>query len=72
MIVKVDVQPLAAGRAGTIRGDGYQLCPDPAPADPGSHESVEQEGVDTPVPGKLLVSRPGRALWCDAPGASVV
>jgi hypothetical protein len=50
MIFEVDVQPLAACRAGTIRGDGYELCPDPAPADPGSHQSVEQEGVDTPRP----------------------
>ena len=53
MIFKVDVQPLAACRAGTIRGDSYELCPDPAPADPGSHEGVEQEGVDAPVPGNV-------------------
>jgi hypothetical protein len=53
MIFKVDVQPLAACRVGTIRGGSYELCPDPAPADPGSHESVEQEGVDTPVPGNV-------------------
>jgi hypothetical protein len=53
MIFKVDVQPFAACRVGTIRGGSYELCPDPAPADPGSHESVEQEGVDTPVPGNV-------------------
>jgi len=57
MIFKVDVQPLAAGRAGTIRGDSDELCPDPAPADPGRHESVEQEGVDTPVPGNVDEAR---------------
>ncbi len=53
MIFKVDVQPLAACRAGTVGGDSCELCPDPAAADPGSHESVEQEGVDTPVPGNV-------------------
>src|SRR6202020_1184081 len=57
MIIEVDVQPLAARRAGTIRGDSYELCPDPVPADPGGHESVEQEGVDTPVPGNVDKAR---------------
>lgn len=31
----------------------YEPCPDSAPAGPGSHESIEQEGVDTPVPGNV-------------------
>ncbi len=57
MIFKVDVQPFAACRAGTIRGESYKLCPDPAPADPGGHESVEQEGVDTPIPGNVDEAR---------------
>jgi hypothetical protein len=57
MIFEVNVQPLAARRAGAIRGDGDELCPDPAPADPGGHESVEQEGVDTPVPGNVDEAR---------------
>ena len=57
MVFEVDVQPLAARRAGAIRGDSYELCPDPVPADPGGHESVEQEGVDTPVPGNIDKAR---------------
>ena len=57
MIFEVDVQPFAACRAGSIRGDSYELRPDPALADPGSHESVEQEGVDTPVPGNVDEAR---------------
>ena len=57
MVFEVDVQPLAARRAGTIRGDNYELCPDPAAADSGGHESVEQEGVDTPVPGNVDEAR---------------
>jgi hypothetical protein len=53
MVFEVDVQPLAARRAGTIRGDNYELCPDPAAAASGGHESVEQEGVDATVPGNI-------------------
>ena len=53
MVFEVDVQPLAARRAGTIRGDCYELRSDPAAPDAGRHESVEQEGVDAPVPGDV-------------------
>jgi hypothetical protein len=53
MVFEVHVQPLAARRAGTIRGDSYERCPDPAAADSGGHESVEQEGVDATIPGNV-------------------
>ena len=57
MILEVDVQPLAAGRTSAVRGDSREPCPDPASADPGSRQSVEQEGVDTPVPGNVHEAR---------------
>jgi len=53
MIFEVDVQPLAACRTSAVRGDGHEPCPDPASADPGSRQGVEQEGVDAPVPGNV-------------------
>ncbi len=53
MIFEVDVQPLAARRTSAVRGDSHEPCPDPASADPGSRQSVEQEGVGTPVPGNV-------------------
>ena len=53
MIFEVDVQPLAACRTSAVGGGSYEPCPDPASADPGSRQGVEEEGLDTPVPGNV-------------------
>jgi hypothetical protein len=53
MTFKVDVQPLAACRAGALHGDSHEPRPDSAAAERVSHESIDQEGVGTPVPGDV-------------------
>ena len=71
MVFEVDVQPLAARRAGTIRGDSYELRADPLAPDSGGHESVEQEGMDAPVPGDVDEAHQLAVLPSDDPAQAV-
>jgi hypothetical protein len=57
VILEVDVQPLAARRPGFAGGDGDQPGTDPVMLGAFGHQGVENEGVDTPVPGDVDEAR---------------